>query len=286
MNKVVITGVSTGIGFDATRHLIDKGMFVYGSVRTKTDADKLENLFPQNFKALIFDVTNHDAVFQAAAEVKEHLNGFPLFGLINNAGIAIPGPLKYLSTEDLARQLDINVLGVHRTTNAFAPLLGAVENFPHKPGRIINISSVSGLFSSPFTGAYCISKYALESMNDVYRREFLLYDVDVIAIQPGPIKTEIWNKVSVERLREKYPDTDYDFMLDKAGKILDGAKKSALPVHTISKLVYKILTVKSPRTKYLVHPKKLQFKFMRQFIPDRMIDKMIKKSFFARQRQS
>jgi len=280
MKYVLITGVSTGIGHDATRYLLSKGFYVFGSVRSLADATRLTATYPTNFKALIFDVTDQEAIDQSLAEVKAILQGAPLSGLINNAGIAVAGPLRYVTSEELRYQLDVNVLGVHRTTNAFAPLLGATKDFDHPPGRIINISSVSGLFASPFTGPYSISKYALESMNDVYRREFLPFGVDVIAIEPGPIKTPIWDKIKQVDLAAKFPDTDYDDMLPKAQKIIRSAETNALPVERISKLIFKILTVSRPRTRYMIHHGKLGFNLVRKVLPTRLVDKIIKKAVF------
>jgi len=280
MKYVLITGVSTGIGYDATRYLIDKGYYVLGSVRKQIDADKLKDQFPDNFTPLVFDVTDQTAIDQSLLIVKTILNDQPLWGLINNAGIAVAGPLKYVTSEELSYQLNVNVLGVHRTTNAFAPLLGATKGFSHPPGRIINMSSVSGLFASPFTGPYSISKFALESMNDVYRREFLPFGVDVIAVEPGPIKTPIWDKIKEVDLAAKFPNTDYDEMLPKANEIIKSAEKNALPVKQISKLIYKILTIKRPKPRYMIHHSKLGFNLVRKYLPTRLVDRIIKKSVF------
>jgi len=282
MKYVLITGVSTGIGHDATRYLLDKGFFVFGSVRKPSDASRLLAEFPNNFQALLFDVTDQEAIDQSLIVVKKVLAGKPLWGLVNNAGIAVSGPIKYVTSEELQHQLNVNVLGVHKTTNAFAPLLGATKGYEHAPGRIINMSSVSGLFASPFTGPYSISKYALESMNDVYRREFLPFGVDVIAIEPGPIKTPIWDKVKEVDLAAKFPNTDYDEMLPKAQEIIKSAEKNALPVERISRLIYKILTVKRPRTRYMVHHGKLGFNFVRKMLPTRLVDRIIKKAVFEK----
>ncbi len=282
MKYVLITGVSTGIGFDATKHLIDKGFFVFGSVRKQQDADRLSALFGSNFMPLVFDVTDHEAIDRSLLIVKKTLGNNPLWGLVNNAGIAVAGPLKYITSEELNHQLDVNVLGVLRTTNAFAPLLGATNNFRHPPGRIINMSSVSGLFASPFTGPYSISKYALESMNDVYRREFLPFGVDVIAIEPGPIKTPIWGKTTVKDLKDRFPDTDYNEMLPKISKVLEATEKKALPVEEISKLIYKIFTTKRPKPRYIIHRGKLGLYLVRRLLPTRLVDRLIKKSIFEK----
>ena len=96
--------------------------------------------------------------------------------------------------ENFEEQLDVNVKSMRRITNLFLPLLGAHLDYKYNPGRIINMSSISGLFSSPFNGSYSISKHAVESMTDVYRRELRQFGIKVIAIEPGPIKTKIWQK--------------------------------------------------------------------------------------------
>lgn len=280
MKNVLITGVSSGIGYDTTRYLIEKGFFVFGSVRTEEDVVRLSTQFPNSFKALRFDVTDEAAIKKSAAEVQTLLGDKPLFGLINNAGIAVPGPLKYVTSEELTKQLEVNVLGVHRVTNAFAEMLGATIGFKYKPGRIVNISSVSGLFASPFTGAYSISKFALESMNDVYRREFLPFGIDVIAIEPGPVKTPIWDKVKEVDLAKRFPNTVYDEILPKAQEIIKSAEKNAMPVEDISRLIHKILTVRSPKPRYIIHHNKLGFNLMRKWMPTRLIDWIIKRSVF------
>jgi len=282
MKYILITGVSTGIGFDATRYLIEKGFFVFGSVRNTEDAMRLSARFPYNFKALEFDVRDQKAIASAKNHVQEKLANQPLYGLVNNAGIAVSGPLKYVNYEELKLQLEVNVLGVHSVTNMFAPLLGATKGFQHPPGRIINISSVSGLFASPFTGPYSISKYALESMNDVYRREFLPFGVKVVAIEPGPIKTPIWDKVKEIDLAKRFPNTDYDELLPRAHKIIEDAEKNALPVEHVSKLIYKIFSIRSPKARYMIHKNKFGFNLVRKVVPTKVIDWIIKKSIFEK----
>ena len=202
---IVITGVSTGIGRDALRLLHQKGYHIYGSVRKEADAKSLTEAYPQRFTPLIFDVQDQNAVNQAAKVVFETCDRID--ALINNAGIALPGPLQFVTESDFEKQMDINLKSVRRITNTFLPLLGTSPDFKGIPGRIINISSISGLFSSPFNGVYSISKHALESMTDVYRRELRRYGIKVLAVEPGPIKTKIWGK-NLNSMA-KFADTDY-----------------------------------------------------------------------------
>ncbi|CAI8155959.1 MAG: Putative oxidoreductase SadH [Bacteroidota bacterium] len=265
---IVITGVSTGIGRDALSLLHKKGYNIFGSVRKEADAKKLSESYPERFTPLIFDVQNHDEVVKAAKVVFETCD--VLHALINNAGIAVPGPLQHMSEKDFERQLDINLKSVRRITNLFLPLLGAAPNFKNVPGRIINISSISGLFNSPFNGAYSISKHALESMTDVYRRELRRYNIKVVAIEPGPIQTAIWQK-SLNSM-DKYSHTDYNDVLQKANMMIEKSENAALPVSQISNLILKCLTTRNPKTRYIVHKNKLLFKLLAYYLPDRLVD--------------
>jgi NAD(P)-dependent dehydrogenase (short-subunit alcohol dehydrogenase family) len=150
MQSVVITGVSTGIGWGITKVLIHRGFRVFGSVRKTEDAERLSQEFGENFVPLMFDVTDEPAVQAAAQQVRQQLNGETLFGLVNNAGIAVPAPLIHQPTEDFRKQLEVNLVSVLIVTKAFVPLLGADRALRGRPGRIINISSVGGKNANPF----------------------------------------------------------------------------------------------------------------------------------------
>ena len=278
--SIVITGVSTGIGRASLDLLHEKGYHIFGSVRNQADADKLSKIYPDRFTPLRFDVQNHDEVVKASKVVFEQCE--TLVGLINNAGIAIPGPLELLSEEQFEKQLDVNVKSIRRITNLFLPLLGTKPGSAKQPGRIINISSVSGLFNSPFNGAYSISKHALESMTDIYRRELRRYGIKVIAIEPGPIKTEIWKK-NLNKMDE-FKDSDYYEVLQKADKIIENAERNALPVENVSRLVAKCLTVSRPKTRYIVHKHKFAFRLMAYYLPDKITDWLVHKTLTSSNR--
>src|SRR5215213_1634790 len=124
MQSIVVTGVSTGIGWSITKVLLEHGFRVFGSVRKPQDAARLSKEFGERFTPLLFDVTDEAAVQAAAQQVRERLNGEFLFGLVNNAGMATPGPLIYLPTNDFRYQLEVNLVSVLIVTKAFAPLLG------------------------------------------------------------------------------------------------------------------------------------------------------------------
>ena len=194
MEYVLVTGVSTGIGFDIVRYLINRGYHVLGSVRKEADIIKLNAAFPDNYTCLQFDVTKKEEIIAALPIVKKALNGQALAGLVNNAGLASGGPLQLMDDDKFRYQMEVNLFGVRNVTNVFLPLLGAYKGFTGKSGKIIMISSISGIFNTPFNGAYCVSKHAVESMAEVYRRELMLYGIDVVSIQPGPIQSDLWDK--------------------------------------------------------------------------------------------
>src|SRR5437667_8764432 len=125
MKSVLVTGASTGIGWGSAKVLIEKGFRVFGSVRKEADAQRLSREFGANFRRLIFDVTDAAAVRAAADKVQSTLGGTALSGLVNNAGIAVAGPLLYIDPDEVRRQLEVNVMGQLLVTQAFAPLLAA-----------------------------------------------------------------------------------------------------------------------------------------------------------------
>ena len=164
MRSVVITGASTGIGWASAKMLLDRGFRVFGSVRKQADADRLKGEFGANFTPLIFDVTDEVAVLAAAREVRAALNGETLAGLVNNAGIAVSGPVLELAANEFRRQMEVNFIGPVIATQAFGPLLGADPDLKGPKGRIVMISSVSGKHGNPLTSAYSASKHAIEGL--------------------------------------------------------------------------------------------------------------------------
>lgn len=273
MKTILITGVSSGIGFETVRFLIDKGYYIFGSVRKADDKVKLESDFPRNFTCLKFDVARKEEVVAAFDQVKSILNGKPLFGLVNNAGLSVGGPMNLLDDEKFRQQMEVNLFGVRNVTNVFLPLLGATKGYKGQPGKIINNSSLAGVFNTPFNGAYCVSKHAVESLGEIYRRELMLYGIDVVSIQSGPIESQIWTKNI--GIFDEFADSDYSEMLKKAETIMENAQKDALPAVVISKLIYKILNSKNPNTSYIVNKNKLLTTILVKYLPSRFVDRLL-----------
>ena len=274
----VVTGVSTGIGRAIAKTLIDAGWRVFGSVRKEKDAAEASAALGANFTPLLFDVTDDAAIRRAAEKVEKALGGRTLDALINNAGIAVAGPVGYLDLEDLKRQMDINVYGPIRVTQAFLPMLGADHSRRGAPGRIINMSSVAGKMASPFMGPYAMSKHALEAMSESLRRELIKHGIDVIIIGPGAIKTPIWAKAD-ELDVDRYRNTEYFEDLSRMKDMMQAYGDQGLEAEDVGKLALHILTAEKPKTRYPILKNKFAMWTLPNLLPKRMVDKAILKRF-------
>jgi len=276
MKSVVITGASTGIGFASAKLLIDKGFRVFGSVRKQADADRLKSEFGANFTPLIFDVTDEPAVLAAGREVRAALNGEKLAGLVNNAGIAVTGPVLGLSVDDYRRQMDVNVIGPVIATQAFAPLLGADTSLKGAPGRIVMISSVAGKNGNPMSSAYVASKHAIEGFSESLRREMMLFGIDVVIIGPGPVKTPIWGKGQESFDIARYQNSPYLPALQKVSAFMQHLDAIALPPEKIAQLVFDALTLPKPKVRYHIAPDRMRY-LLAAVLPKRTMDRIVAK---------
>ncbi len=276
MKKVVITGVSTGIGYSTAKILCDSGYFVYGSVRKDKEAKKLSSEFGENFKPLIFDVTDPKAILANVEKVQSDLKpGESIAGLVNNAGIALGGPVTLIDTEVFRKQFDVNFFGLIDVTKAYLPLLGASKESSEQ-GKIINISSISGRRSHPFMAPYTASKFALEAFSDSLRRELLIYGVDVILIEPGPIKTAIWDKVPDPEDNE-FLGSDYELSLERFYKLFIQLGKKGFDADIIGNRVKSILQDPKPPIRHVITPNRLQNYTLPGILPTRIYDKLVGK---------
>lgn len=274
MQSVVVTGVSTGIGWAAAKILVKRGFRVFGSVRKPADAERLQQEFGAAFVPLLFDVTDEAAVRAAADSVREQLRGETLFGLVNNAGVAIPAPLLHQPIADFRKQVEINLVAQLLVSQAFLPLLGTDRSLKGKPGRIVNISSSSGKNGSPFVGAYSASKHALEGFSESLRRELMLYGIDVIIVGPGPIKTPIWDKAGEIDLAQ-YQETEYVEAMQRFQKYAIDSGRNGYPPEKVAQVVLRALTAARPRVRYAVVPGNPLVKFLQGWLPKRLLDEII-----------
>ncbi len=274
----VVTGVSTGIGRAIAKALIDAGWRVFGSVRKEKDAADASAALGPNFTPLLFDVTDDAAIRREAARVDAMLGGKTLDALINNAGVAVAGPIGYLDLDDLKRQMDINVYGPIRVTQAFLPMLGADHSRAGAPGRIINMSSVAGKFASPFMSPYAMSKHALEALSESLRRELVRHGVDVVIIGPGAIRTPIWAKAE-ELDIDRYKNTEYFEDLGRLKNAMQTFGDEGLEAEEVGKLALEILTAARPKTRYAILRNKFAMWTLPNLMPKRMVDKAVAKRF-------
>jgi NAD(P)-dependent dehydrogenase (short-subunit alcohol dehydrogenase family) len=271
--SVVVTGASTGIGWATVKVLRAHGLQVFAGVRGPSDAERLKARFPAGVTPLIFDVTDRLAVFRASEQVRAALGAEPLCGLVNNAGIAVPGLLLLMQPQEVEHQLAVNVMGVLNVTQAFAPLLGAHPDFKGRPGRIVMMSSVAGTSATPFLGAYNTSKFALEGMSEALRRELMRYGVDVLVIAPGAVKTPIWGKS--QALEEpRYAEGPYAAAQVKMRALVRDCAETGLAPEIIGEAVHRALTAPRPPARQVITPTPFQH-FLTNRLPRRMVDRMV-----------
>jgi NAD(P)-dependent dehydrogenase (short-subunit alcohol dehydrogenase family) len=275
MQSVVITGASTGIGWATAKLLLDRGFRVFGSVRKQADADRLGSEFGANFTPLLFDVTDEAAVLAAARQVRAALDGETLSGLVNNAGIAVAGPVLELAADAFRRQMEVNVIGPIISTQAFGPLLGSDPSLKGPKGRIVMISSVAGKNGNPLTSAYSASKHAIEGLSESLRREMMLFGIDVIIVAPGAVKTPIWGKAEEVDI-SVYKNSPFFPALERIRKFMMQLGETGLPAEKIAETIADALTSAHPKVRYQVTPDPMRH-LMTAVLPKRMMDRIIAK---------
>ncbi len=274
---VLITGASTGIGLHLAQQIAKEGRFkVFAGVRKAEDEKKIINLKIENLFPILIDVKNQNSISKCA----EKLKGENLTALINNAGIAVACPLEFIPIEEFEDQLDVNVVGLLRVTQACIPLLRETE------GRIINIGSISGKVTTPLVGAYAASKHAVEAMSDAFRRELRSSGIHVSLIEPGMVQTPIWDKskdrafVLLDKI-SKHAQDIYRPMVDKLIKNLEVSLKSAAQPEDVYKVVKHALESPNPRSRYLVG-RDAKIANVVRHLPDLWLDRLIAKMGAAR----
>jgi NAD(P)-dependent dehydrogenase (short-subunit alcohol dehydrogenase family) len=268
---VLITGASTGIGQATALQLQNAGFRVFAGVRKPEDGDRLRAAGVTVVQPL--DVTKQEDIDAAVRAVEQGLNGSPLRGLVNNAGIGIGGPLEALDLDDFRRTIEVNTTSQLAVTKAFLPLLRKSK------GRIVNMASIGGRVAQPFAGPYVASKFALEAVTDVLRCELLEWGIDVIAIEPGTIATPIWEKSSQEadKVLEKLTPEQrelYGKRLAKMSKVLERQNKRGAPPEKVAAAVEKALTASRPRTRYLIGDAHVLLN-LKRLLPARWLDRLL-----------
>lgn len=271
---VVITGASTGIGEACALHLDKLGYRVFAGIRKADDGESLRQRASSRLFPIRLDVTDETEIAHAAGRITEALGGQRLAGLVNNAGIVVGGMLEYLPLDALRRQLEVNVIGAIAVTQVFLPSLRKSR------GRIVNIGSISGLLSTPYAGAYCASKFALEALTDSLRMELRPWKMAVAIIEPGFIRTPIVKKSveAAEALRAQLPAKALQLYERHMRAVTEATQREAAqaaPTAAVVKAVVHALSARRPRTRYVVGAHSGWQIQLARALPDRWRDALI-----------
>ena len=273
MNQKVIfiTGVSSGIGFATADFYLKKGFKVIGVFRNENDCEYFQGTFKENFLGLQLDVTDFTKIEQIPELLKKQ-NIISIDALVNNAGIALAGPLEYQKFSEIENMIQINVVAVMKMTQVLIPLLKKAQQ-----GRIVNMSSVSGQNGTPFLGGYCASKHAIEGFSEALRRELNLYGIKVSIVAPGSVNTPIWNK-GINVVRNAFDQTEYKNSFEKFFAFVSSEINHALPVEKVVEDIDHALSNPNPNFRYAPVPRKLQNWYLPKLFPLRFYDYLMCKT--------
>jgi len=271
---VLITGASTGIG-QACALLLDRlGFSVFAGVRQDIDAQTLQQKASQRLIPIFLDVTDAESIASVVEKVTNTVGNVGILGLVNNAGIAVPGPLELLPIAEFQHQMNVNVTGQLAVTQAFLGLLRQGR------GRIVNMGSIAGRSPTPFLGAYNASKFALEALTDVMRMELKPWGISVSIIEPGSIATPIWNKslTQAEIGQDSLPES----ALDLYGQAMNTVRQKmqtiaarGISADIVAQAVVHALTAKQPKTRYLIGQDAKIQAVLKHILPDKLHDRLI-----------
>ncbi|MDI3422642.1 SDR family oxidoreductase [Streptomyces luteolus] len=271
---VVVTGASSGLGEATAQRLAQVGFQVFAGVRRTEDGERLRASAPARITPVITDVTDEKTVAEAVQQVTDAVADNGLWGLVNNAGIAVTAPLECVPAELFRRQLDINVVGQLSVIQGFLPLLRAGA------GRVVNITSGLGNVAIPYLGAYAAAQFAKEALSDALRRELAPFGIPVSVVQPGAIMTPIWSKMSHEAhqlldradepVRELYRDSFLRFVESNE----HSARTSKVTPDDVARTVFRALIAGRPRTRYGVGKDANGGRLLARLLPDQAIDRV------------
>jgi NAD(P)-dependent dehydrogenase (short-subunit alcohol dehydrogenase family) len=265
---VLVTGASTGIGEATVLHLKTLGFDAIGAVRKDEDAERLG---ARGVRTVRIDVTDPDQI----AAARDELGDTALAGLVNNAGIAVAAPAEFLPVDRFRQQLEINLIGQMAVTQAFIPALRRGR------GRIVNVSSIGGRVALPLVSAYNASKFGLEGLSDSLRQELRRQGVDVILIEPGGVKTPIWNKaeaVADDILEDMSPEAERLYGKQIAAlraRTQRIARETGADPSEVADAIGEALTAGRPRARYVVGRDAKTRAVMSRVLPARVMDRLI-----------
>lgn len=271
MNKhvILITGASSGIGYEAARMLAENGHKVYGAARR---TERMEPLRQYGVTPVALDVTSNDSAKEAVDHIIREEGRIDV--LVNNAGYGELGPMETTSLENAQHQLDVNVIGLARMTQLVLPHMRS-----QKSGRIVNVASIAGHITFCFAGWYNASKYAVEALSDATRMEVRQYGIDVAIVEPGGVYSD-WGRIASKQLRKASTNTVYE---EKAGRVANvfemmyGCNPYNLMTSTekAAKHVCKAVTSRNPKTRYAFGIGNASMRFLHTVLPARWFDGII-----------
>ncbi len=277
MSSFLVTGASSGIGAATALHLDADGHRVFAGVEHLDDGTTALAGASSRLRRVVLDVTSSDSIREAVAGVEAHVGADGLDGVVNNAGIALAGPLEAIPLDDLRRQLETNVIGQVAVTQAVLPLIRAAR------GRVVLVSSIGGRVASQFAGPYYASKHALEAIGDALREELDPEDIPVVLIEPSVISTPIWDKgagyldqlvsgLSAEQAAR------YGERLRAFRESLQSADEHGKAPEDVAEVIAEALTTDDPDTRYVVGTAGKLLTALRPLVPDRVADKLAERT--------
>jgi len=274
MRSALVTGASTGIGRATALHLDTAGWRVFAGVRREEDASSLREASSQRLVPLMLDVTDSDQIAAAAERVASESGGSGLDGLVNNAGIAVPGPLEALPIDDFRRQVEVNLTAQVAVTQALLPQIRVAR------GRLVFITSIGGLMAFPMFGAYHAAKFGLEAVGDVFRQELRRWGISVSVVEPGSIATPIWERGESEADAFLTRASDeqkalYGEAVEAYREVVRRTAERGIDPVKVARTIERALTARRPRTRYLVGADARGQAFLSKLLPDRVVDRVV-----------
>ena len=271
----LVTGASSGIGRATALELARSGFTVFAGVRKPEDGESVQSEAHGELEPVLIDVTDESQIEAAAETIRERTRGRGLTALVNNAGSAHTGAIEFLDLDSLRHQLDVNLIGHIAVTQKMLPMLRSNK------GRIANVTSIGGLVATPFMGPYCASKFALEAVSDCLRSELKPWGIEVIAIEPGSVATDIWDRgiENAQAARDKLPEDGerlYGRAFETMQRVSAETGERGIPAEEVARVIHKALTVKRPRARYLVGRDAIGMKAASSVLPDKTWDALVR----------
>ncbi len=241
-------------------------------MRREEDAEALRSAGGERLQPLLLDVTEAEQIAAAAARVEAEADG-RLDGLVNNAGVAIPGPLETLAMEDFRRQIEVNMTAHVAVTQALLPSIRAAR------GRIVFISSIGGRVALPLTGAYHAAKFGIEAVGDIFRQELQPWGIKVAIVEPGSIDTPIWERGerTADELATPEREALYGEVVERYRKVIKDTAERGIPAEKVAEVIEHALTARRPRSRYLVGLEAKMGARARLLLPTPVFDRIVRR---------